>query len=80
MALNSDITRSPRAEPEGSADIWAEMETAIQTAMPLPVANGSNDAVFDAWLRHQLAATHDRVLQEPIPDRLLQILEGPRGN
>jgi hypothetical protein len=56
------------------------METATLTAPPRPAAPSRlNDTAFDAWLRRSLTATHDWVMHEPIPDRLLQILKTPSG-
>jgi hypothetical protein len=52
------------------------MEIELHTALPRPAAPPRpNDAAFDAWLRRQLNAAHDRVLHEPIPERLLQVLK-----
>ncbi len=54
------------------------MEIVSQTVPSRPAAPPQpNDAAFDAWLQQQLTAVHDRVLQEPVPERLLCILRNP---
>ena len=57
------------------------MEIVSHTALSRPAAPPRpNDAAFDAWLRRQLTAAHDRVLHEPVPERLLRILGDPPTN
>jgi Anti-sigma factor NepR len=38
-----------------------------------------NDAVFDGWLNHHLSQLYDPVIQEPIPEDLLKLLEERLG-
>ncbi|MDN3564483.1 hypothetical protein ACFQY5_24380 [Paeniroseomonas aquatica] len=47
---------------------------------PPPHFASSDDAVFDAWLRRALVQAHDSVLQDPVPERLLRILQTPSQN
>jgi hypothetical protein len=36
----------------------------------------AESAEFDAWLRGHLAHVHAAVLTDPVPDRLLRLLDG----
>ena len=81
MPTQSDPEAPPEAEPHAAAELNMPMDTATMTAQPRPaVPPRPNDTAFDAWLRRSLIATHDWILQEPVPDRLLQILKNaPRS-
>jgi hypothetical protein len=52
------------------------MQPAPQTApLSFAVPPPQEDPVFDRWLKRELGRLHNTVLEEPIPDRLLQIIE-----
>jgi hypothetical protein len=38
-------------------------------------ASMRTDWEFDLWLQRELGRLHDDVLQEPVPEKLLQVLE-----
>ncbi len=44
-------------------------------AKPLAPGEGSSSAAMDRYIADQLRAIYDAVTAEPIPDRLLQLLD-----
>jgi hypothetical protein len=57
----------------------------MQIAMPIPLTVAPparrfqapvlrDDAAFDAWIRRELVAAHADIMQEPVPQRLLDVL------
>jgi hypothetical protein len=68
------------AEPPGPRGIDTVMQAVPQILPPRAAAPPlKDDSAFDRWLRQQLGRLHDDVLHEPIPDRLLHIVESADG-
>ena len=57
----------PYSQPMPATGSWSVLAGA-------PAAEDT--ALFDNWVRRELARLHGSVLQEPIPDRLRRIIEG----
>lgn len=75
MPSQSEPDLPEAVEPRGSRDIGTAMQTAIHS---LPLSAGPappDNRDFDRWLRRELGRLHNDVLHEPIPDRLLRIIE-----
>lgn len=53
----------------------ADTKSAGVTARGKP----KSDPMFDGWLIHHLSRLYDPVIQEPIPDDLLKLLEERLG-
>ena len=56
----------------------------MQESTHLPTPNGGfavvqPDGEFDLWLRRELGRLHGDVLHEPIPEKLLRIIEEGAG-
>jgi hypothetical protein len=66
------------AELPGSHGIDTGMQVASTPSAMRAIAPppSKDDPVFDRWLRNELGRLHNDVLQEPVPDRLLQIIQG----
>lgn len=61
-------------------------ESKAGARVPKPVQSGVNgrgqaapEAAFDIWLQRGLHALFDDVMQEPIPEELLRLIEQDRG-
>ena len=85
------MTAKPEANAAPQADAGTELSAASERNSPmlitlpkpplhLPMSMPSDDASFDAWLRRALLKAHDAVLHDPVPDRLLRILQDPPGH
>lgn len=60
------------------------IDTVMQSApQPVPPRFAAppppEDPAFDRWLKRELGRLHNDVLEEPIPDRLLHIIESASG-
>ena len=51
------------------------MQTALHSFPPPAGPAAPDNRDFDRWLRRELGRLHNDVLREPIPDRLLSIIE-----
>ena len=69
-------------KPPGDWRIKKDMQVSTHTPVPregFVAAQANRD--FDLWLQRELCRLHGDVLHEPIPEKLLRILEegvGPR--
>ncbi len=78
MPAKPDINTAPVAEPSPASELISRMLIAMPTPPPHPpLFAASDDVAFDAWLRRALILAHDSVLQDPVPERLLRILQQP---
>jgi hypothetical protein len=64
-------------KPPGGRRIKKQMQTSTHPSVSkpgfVPAAPSSRD--FDLWLRRELGRMHGDVLHEPIPEKLLRIIE-----
>lgn len=77
MPSQSEPAPPTAAEPPDPG----ELEEAVMQPIPEPArlpaspAPSCDPADFDRWLRQELAQLYNDVLLEPIPERLLRIIE-----
>ncbi|TCZ65382.1 hypothetical protein [Roseicella aquatilis] len=71
----------PRMEPAARPGIGKDMQDLALS--PQPDGRFATPAVeapeFDIWLRRHLSGLHADLLSEPVPDRLLRLLDGLRA-
>ena len=63
------------AEPLAAQGIDRVMHAAPQSMPPRAAPPPKDDPAFDRWLKQELGRLHNDVLREPVPDRLLHIVE-----
>ena len=87
MTSKPDASAVPKADAEAGVEPPAiparncpMLITLPKPPLHLPMSMPSDDASFDAWLRRALTEAHDAVLHDPVPDRLLRILQDPAGH
>ena len=85
MTAKPDAIATPQADAGEELSAVPERNSSMLITLPkpplhLPMSMPSDDASFDAWLRRALTEAHDAVLHDPVPDRLLRILQDPTGH
>lgn len=76
MRLHPEPVPLELAEPSRPMGIDTVMQAVPQPSPPRAAAPPpKDDSAFDRWLRQELGRLHDDVLREPVPDRLLHIVE-----
>ena len=75
MPRQSEPELPAAVEPRGSRDIGRAMQTAAHIPPPPASPPPPDNRDFDRWLQRELGRLHNDVLYEPIPDRLLRIIE-----
>lgn len=76
MPTAPELTPLVDTKPAGPRGFKTGMQTSTQKPMPSGgFAAVQADREFDVWLQRELGRLHGNVLHEPVPERLLRIIE-----